>query len=98
MNTLWLEDKDIDPAFDLAMRDWARTSKKVAKIVQDVDQERIASLTTMFRNLGYEPDVALVRARIAFTQQVGYYVLGIKDSKERRHDLSPIYLQVLLGT
>ncbi|MEM8985334.1 MAG: TetR/AcrR family transcriptional regulator [Pseudomonadota bacterium] len=94
---MWIHDKDIDPAFDLAVRDWARFSKKVAKTVREVDEMRISALRNMFLSLGYDDNVALVRARIAFTQQIGYYVLGIKETRKRRIQLAPIYIDILWG-
>lgn len=97
MNNLWRDDKDFDPRFDAAMRDWARVDKKAARIVKQVDQKRIDALQEMFLDLGYDHREALVRARIAFMQQVGYYTMGIKESRKARRELAPIYLKVLRG-
>ncbi len=97
LNNLWRDDKDFDPAFDSAMRLWARNSKQVAAAVKKVDKERIDVLHTVFKNLNYDEPEALVRARVAYFQQVGYYALGIKETRKVRRELAPVYLKVLLG-
>ncbi len=94
---LWRDDKDFDPLFDAAMRDWARVSADVAKVVKQVDRRRIEALQLMFSDLGYDKEESLVRARIAFMHQVGYYTMGFKESAKRRRELAPLYLKVLLG-
>lgn len=97
LNDLWGEDKEFDPAFDSAMRLWARNSKQVALAVKKVDDKRIAILHTVFKNLDYDEPEALVRARVAYFQQVGYYALGFKETRKARKALAPVYLKVLMG-
>src|SRR5580658_8438355 len=41
MTNLWLDEDEFDPQWDGAIRDWARTSEAVRKVVQDVDRKRI---------------------------------------------------------
>jgi AcrR family transcriptional regulator len=94
---MWLEEKDYDPAYDSAVREWARTSSKVANLVRQVDRERIALLAEIFRDLGFPDLEADIRARVAYFHQVGYYTLGLKESKELRRKLAPMYRRVLLG-
>lgn len=94
---LWIEERDFRPDYDLAVRNWANSSAKVAEAVREVDSQRIDALRQLFVSAGYEGDEALVRARITYYHQVGYYALGIKQSAERRRQLSPIYYQVLTG-
>jgi len=94
---MWLEEQDYDPAYDAAVRDWARTSNRVAALVRKVDRERIDLLSEIFRDLGHNKEEALIRARVTYFHQVGYYTLGLGESKEQRHKLAPLYLRVLLG-
>ena len=96
INNIWLEDS-VDPKYDAAIRDWARTDEKVAKAVREVDERRISILQSIYTDLGYEGDNALVRARIAYFHQVGYLTLGLNEDVARRQALAPIYLEVLLG-
>lgn len=94
---VWLDERDYDPAYDAAVRDWARTSPKVAAAVRRVDEQRIELLHDIFRRLGYlEPD-ALVRARITYFHQVGYYALHISETPEERRRLLPSYIAILRG-
>jgi AcrR family transcriptional regulator len=94
---LWVEEKDFDPAFDSAVRDWARASKKVASAVDAIDTLRMKLFEDVFREMGYPPQEAMVRARITYYHQVGYYALAVKESKAARHKLLPLYLDVLMG-
>jgi hypothetical protein len=66
------------------MRDWARTSKKAEKIVRRVDDQRIALIQEIFEGFGYKGVEALIRARITYFHQVGYYALRINESRAER--------------
>jgi AcrR family transcriptional regulator len=93
---MWLEEKEYDPAYDAAVRDWARTSSRVAKLVRQVDRARIKLLAQIFTDLGFGREEADIRARITYFHQVGYYALGLQESKARRRKLAPVYARVLL--
>jgi AcrR family transcriptional regulator len=95
---VWFEEKDYSPAFDSAVRDWARTSPEAADAVRGTDERRINILHRIFTDMGYAETEALVRARITYFHQVGYYAMEIKDDPRRRRELFPMYVQVLLGT
>jgi len=95
---LWVSEKEYSPAFDAAVRDWARKSKDVAAAVHRADDRRIELLRRMFLDMGYADPEALVRARVAYFHQVGYYALGMVESPVRRQQLVPIYVAVLTGT
>lgn len=97
INNMWLEESAFNPDYDAAVRDWARTDEEIAKTVRRVDRKRIDVLEQIFLNLGYRGDVALVRARVAYFHQVGYLALGLGESRRRRRELAPVYLDVLLG-
>jgi AcrR family transcriptional regulator len=93
----WIDETDFDPAYDAALRDWARHSRKAAVVVRRVDAQRIALLEGIFRRLGYAGESSLVRARVTYFHQVGYYALEIKEPKQRRLDLLPLYYEILSG-
>lgn len=97
LNRVWIDEIQFDPAYDSAMRDWARASAKVEKVVRRVDDERIALLTGIYQSIGYRNPEAMVRARILYFHQVGYYALHIKESHEERMKLLPYYERALLG-
>lgn len=94
---MWLEEKSFDAAYDIAVRNWARVSEAVSKAVKRSDRKRLRILETIFRDLGHENDQALVRARIAYYHQIGQLAVGLGESKKRRRELAPIFLEVLLG-
>lgn len=94
---LWISGTAYDPRYDTAVREWARISKPVARAVRRADQQRIAVLQRIFRDLGFRDPEALIRARITYFHQVGYYTLGIEETRARRLRLGPYYTQVLLG-
>ena len=95
--SLWLNETEYSPAFDTAVRDWARTSKAVAAAVRRADERRIAVLHRIFLDLGFADPEAMVRAKVAYFHQVGYYTLSILSDRETRLALVGVYAQVLSG-
>jgi len=94
---IWLDEKDYSPAYDAAIRDWARLSSNAAHVVKRVDARRIDLFRTIFLNLGIPEDEAMVRARVAYYHQVGYYILGLGETREARRKTRPLYMKVLSG-
>lgn len=94
---VWLNEKDYSPAWDAAVRDWARVSSKVANAVRRTDDVRIGVLKQVFLDMGCEDEEAFVRARVCYFHQVGYYTLGVRESREERLRLMPLYTRVLTG-
>jgi AcrR family transcriptional regulator len=94
---LWIDEKEYDPEWDGAVRDWARTSEAVRKVVQAVDQKRIAVLEQIFNDIGYTGKEAHIRARVMYYHQVGYYAMGVQESQRERRALIPYYRKVLTG-
>ena len=94
---MWLDEKDYSPAYDSAIRDWARMSRRAAAVVKRVDARRIKLMKTIFLDMGHHDDEAFVRARIAYFHQVGYYILGLGESKAERSKARPLYMKILAG-
>lgn len=94
---LWLSERDFDPDYDTAIRAWSRVSPTVASAVHRIDDIRIDTLKQLFLDAGYEEDEAFVRARISYFHQVGYYAMGVKESRKRREALSGLYYRALTG-
>jgi len=94
---IWLSEDPGFPAFDMAIRIWARKSSNVSQAVRRVDNAWIALLTDLFRYSGFGKTESMVRARIAYFHQVGYYALAIPESIEDRLALAPFYYQTLTG-
>ena len=93
----WIRESSFNPAYDSAVRDWARSSAKADKVVRRVDETRIELIQEIFKGFGYEGAHALVRARIAYFHQVGYYTLQIRESRADRLRLKNLYVAALRG-
>jgi AcrR family transcriptional regulator len=94
---LWIAEKEFSPAYDSAIRDWARTSARARQVVERVDGRRITLLTKVFEMIGYKGEEAFIRARLTYFHQVGYYSMGLRETDERRHHYLPLYLNILAG-
>jgi AcrR family transcriptional regulator len=94
---LWLDEVDFSPRFDSAIRAWGAVSDKVSKVVRDADDQRIAALVRLFEDAGCPSAEALIRARIVYFHQIGYYALDLRESRETRLEYLPVYYKVLTG-
>ncbi len=94
---VWVNEAGYSPAWDAAVRDWARVSTKVANAVRRVDDDRIAVLKQVFLDMGHPEDEAFVRARVTYFHQVGYYAMGVEEPRAQRLRLLPLYTRVLTG-
>jgi AcrR family transcriptional regulator len=93
----WLSESDYDPAYDAAVRDWARISKPAEAAVRRTDDRRIDLLKQIFLGFGYDEDRAFIRARVTYFHQVGYYAMEIIEDRAARRRWRPLYREVLLG-
>jgi AcrR family transcriptional regulator len=94
---IWINEDGYDPQWDAAVREWARISPRVAKVVRRVDDARIEIMQRIFLDLGYDDTESFVRARTTYFHQVGYYTLGVRESREQRLKLLPLYTRILTG-
>lgn len=95
--TIWVAEDPFSPMLDLAIRDWSRSAAKLAAEVAAMDDLRLALLTRSFRTMGYDADESLVRARITYFHQIGYYATFFKENATDRRRYQPIFGRVLLG-
>lgn len=93
----WISESDYDPAYDAAVRDWARTAPEAEAAVRRVDAQRIELLKVIFLGFGYDEDRAFIRARITYFHQVGYYAMEIIEDRAVRRKWRPLYREVLVG-
>ncbi|HKN27721.1 MAG TPA: TetR/AcrR family transcriptional regulator [Roseiarcus sp.] len=93
----WVDPELFSPRLDFAVREWARRSDKVRAALDRSDGERTAAIRAMFERRGYPFEDALVRARVLYFMQIGYYALDIKESMEARLKLTPHYLETFSG-
>lgn len=94
---LWIEEREFNPAYDTAVRDWARKDPEAARVVQAVDDKRLEALTRLMAAYGHQGTEAVVRARILYYHQIGYYALGIREATAERLRLEPYYVRALIG-
>jgi AcrR family transcriptional regulator len=97
MFQIWLGEDPSFPAFDLAIRVWARKSRKVANLVGEIDESWVSLFQSLFERSGVAAPEAFVRARILYFHQVGYYALAINESLDERIKLAPYYYAALIG-
>ncbi len=93
----WLPGGTFNAKLDMAVRDWARTSRAVEAKVQKADRRRIEILFAALRDMGFAQDEALVRARICYLHQIGYYAVHLTEPLETRLRYIPLYLKVITG-
>nr|WP_070959347.1 TetR/AcrR family transcriptional regulator [Hyphomonas sp. Mor2] len=94
-----IQETTFSPAFELAVREWARVDKSVRKTVDKVDKVRLRRLTKLFSALGCDKAEAPIRARVFYFHQLGFYSLGYHERmsmRERAKDAST-YLKILCG-
>ncbi|MGV3481194.1 MAG: TetR/AcrR family transcriptional regulator [Sphingobium sp.] len=94
---LYILEQGFSAAYDRAVRAWANMSPDVEQAVQEADAVRIEAIRQAFVEGGYEAHDALIRARIVYFHQVGYYATGLKESLEQRQTLTSSYIRVFTG-
>lgn len=92
----------IDPSLfntglDFAIREWARRSGKVRRILDRSDMTRIEAIRGMFLRHGYADGEANIRARILYYMQIGYNVADLNETLEERISLAPLYVLGFTG-
>jgi len=86
---------DFDPRFDNAIRDWAHSSPKTARILRDIETFRLDQLNRIFLAMGFVGKSALMRARVTYFHQVGYNSMQITETLEERLSNIPYYAEIL---
>ncbi len=93
----WVDENPFSPSLDLAVRDWSRSSRKLAIEMSRMDDLRMSLLRKSFLEMGYSADESDVRARITYFHQIGYYTISFKETSAERKRLQPLFGDVLLG-
>jgi len=94
---IWLGEDPEFPAFDIAIRVWARKSRSVAALVSAIEGGWVARIQGLLEREGIGAPESFVRARIVYFHEIGYYALSITESRADRLKLAPYYYQGLTG-
>jgi len=86
-----------DPRLDLALREWARRSSEVHNMVDTEDEARITSLREFFTRFEYAMPDALIRARVLYYSQIGFYALEVKEPLATRLSYTAAYFECFTG-
>ncbi|TIU40091.1 MAG: TetR/AcrR family transcriptional regulator, partial [Mesorhizobium sp.] len=62
----WADERLFDPRLDFAVREWARRSDDVRRMIDKADEERLLAIRDMYRRHGYESEDAFIRARVLY--------------------------------
>lgn len=85
-----------DGRFELAVRNWARSSNYAADIVRTADEKRIAYLERLLIDHGIDVSTAKRRARIVYLAWLGHYValteVGLAEMIDDLHELYRLIL------
>lgn len=91
----WSDHSLYDERLDFAVRDWGRRDDAIAERVYLADVERLTALAEMFGRFGFGEADSMVRARLLYHSQLGYYAAGTDEPIETRLMFLPNYLQAL---
>ena len=86
-----------DPRLDLAVREWARRSPKIRALVDSEDNQRIEALRLFYLRFDYAMPEALIRARVLYFSQIGFYALSVQESLSTRLTYTEAYFECFTG-
>ncbi len=86
-----------DPRLDLAIREWARRSAAIHALVDSEDAARIEALRSFYLRHDYPMPQALIRARVLYYSQIGFYALGTRESLQTRLGYTEAYFEAFTG-
>jgi len=94
---IWVNDERFSPRLDQAIREWARWDTAIGAAVRREEDNRVAAIAGFFRKHDYGEEDALVRARVLYFTQVGYYALNLDESMTARLSLTDGYFRTFTG-
>ena len=80
---------------DLAIRDWARRERKVAKRLQRVDNRRMEYMRSLFGAFCPSEDEVEVRCMLAFSLFIGSHFMAVDHGARSRADVVELALRRL---
>lgn len=92
-----IDERIFNNPLDFAVRDWARRSGKVRRILDQSDETRVGALAAMFLRFDYPPNEAKIRARVLYFMQLGYDLAELNEPTSDRLRQVPMYLYCFTG-
>ena len=93
----FIDPRRFDVRLDFAIRDWARRSDAVRRVLKTSDNQRIVALKAMFARFGYSDEESLIRARVLYYMQIGYNDADLQETMAERARMIPHYLKTFTG-
>ncbi|WP_298610014.1 TetR/AcrR family transcriptional regulator [uncultured Thiothrix sp.] len=93
----WTNENLFDPALDTAMRNWGSNNPSIGQLVHEEDRKRLHAFQEMFEEHGCETAEAMIRARVFYFTQVGYYALELGELLTQRLRFYREYFWVFTG-
>lgn len=92
-----IDSSKFDPRLDLAIREWARRSDIIRKLVASEDDQCIDALSRFYQRFDYSMPDALIRARVLYFSQIGFYALEVTESLTTRLSYTESYFECFTG-
>lgn len=86
-----------DPRLDLAIREWSRRSPPIRALLDREDDARIDALRGFYARFGYPMPDALIRARVLYYSQIGFYALEFDEPLDARLGYTEAYFECFTG-
>ena len=81
---------------ELAIRDWSRRDRDVARRLQRIDRRRMEFLRTLFGELCADPDEVEARSMLAYSLVIGAFFITAQEDGRSRSELIQLALDRLL--
>jgi AcrR family transcriptional regulator len=92
-----IDSTKFDPRLDLTIREWARRSETIRKLVASEDTQCLNALSQFYQRFGYSMPDALIRARVLYFSQIGFYALEVAESLTTRLSYTESYFECFTG-
>lgn len=87
-----------DDRLEKAVRIWAANDPRAAEAIDRIDRRRLIYLQDLFLQLGYSKTAAKVRARVAYSVRLGWFIMtSTSDPTERLTEIRLVH-QILTQT
>jgi len=92
-----LDARRFDSRLDLAIREWARRSKRIRELLDREDSARVEALRQFYARFDYPMPEALIRARVLYYSQIGFYALENREPLDTRLSYTAAYFECFTG-